>query len=594
MSGARPSGRSLAILLVVAALAVAVLYGRTLDHQLVWMDETEIGEAAIVLAPGAPWSSAFTRPLHASAQGVNPYYRPLQILVATAVHRVAGPTPRAYRVVLFAAAIGTAFAFGALALHLFASLPLAIAALGVAIAHPAMIESWVWISGLGEALAGFFTIASVACAALALDRGPRARLWTALAVAALALGLLSKEKAVVVPALVAALWLSQRLATDGVRGVFADRAASRRALLLVGALVAGVALYLVARPVLMGRGLVAASPIGGDRVTHLLSAVASWSASMGWLAAPLHSTTSDAVDVVRSFGDGRVLAGALLPLATLGLALVAALRGRPVAAFGLAWVWIAFLPTSNLFPQIHARAERYLFLSAFGYALVLVDVFRAIAARINPSAAIAAATAGALVVTLGFAQRTWVRSSAWQSTETLFRADLARDPGFREGRFHLANALVASGRFAEAEAELRALRAPAADERSGYVNAIGVERLTCATELGLGRPAQVSVLLDRLERERSPAAQDPGVRTCAAQALEAMGRTQEAASRYEQVVASLGGAEPPAGLSLALARTHAKLGHRTDARQWLDRARASGPRETAFDFQLMQVEKLLR
>ncbi|MCU0668028.1 MAG: hypothetical protein MUF70_01600 [Myxococcota bacterium] len=594
MNGARPSWRSLAILFAVATLAVAVLYGRTLDHQLVWMDETEIGEAAIVLAPGVPWSSAFTRPLHASAQGVNPYYRPLQILVATAVHRAAGPTPRVYRAVLFAAAIGTAFAFGALALHLFANLPLAIAAMAVAIAHPAMIESWVWISGLGEALAGFFTIASVACAALALDRGPRARLWTALSVAALALGLLSKEKAVVVPALVAALWLSQRLATDGVRGVFADRAASRRALLLVGALVAGVALYLVARPILMGRGLVAASPIGGDRVTHLLSAVASWSASMGWLAAPLHSTTSDAVDVVRSFGDGRVLAGALLPLATLGLALVAALRGRPVAAFGLAWVWIAFLPTSNLFPQIHARAERYLFLSAFGYALVLVDVFRAIAARIHPGAAVAAATAGALVVTLGFAQRTWVRSSAWQSTETLFRADLARDPGFREGRFHLANALVASGRFAEAEAELRALRAPAAGERSGYVNAIGVERLTCATELGLGRPAQVSALLDRLERERSPAAQDPGVRTCAAQALEAMGRTQEAASRYEQVVASLGGAEPPAGLSLALARTHAKLGHRTDARQWLDRARASGPRETAFDFQLMQVEKLLR
>lgn len=585
---------SLAILLGVAALTVVALYGRALDYQLAWMDETEIGEAAIVLAPGTPWSAAFTRPLHASAQGVNPYYRPLQILVATAVHRVAGPAPRYYRAVLFAAAIGTAFAFGVLALHLFASLPLAVAATLVAATHPAMIEAWVWISGLGEALAGFFTIASITCAALALERGPRTRLWALLSFAALALGLLSKEKTVVVPALVAALWLAQRVAAGGLRGVFSDRASTRGAAWIVGVQVALVVIYLVARPLLMGRGFIAAAPIGGDRVTHLLSALASWPGSMAWLAVPLHSTTSDGVAIVRSFGDWRTWAGALLPIATLLLAVVAALRGRPVAAFGLAWVWIAFLPTSNLFPQIHARAERYLFLSAFGYALVLVDVLRAIAARIHPRAAIAAATAGALVVALGFAQSTWARTPAWQSTEVLFRTDLARDPAHREGHFHLASALVASGRFAEAEAELRALRAPAATEHSGYVNAIGVEQLACATELGLGRPAQAVALLDRLVRERSAAAQDPGLRSCAAQALEALGRTREAEALYEQVVASLGSAEPPAAIALALARTQAKLGRRDEARHWLDRARATGPREPSFDFQLMQVEKQLR
>jgi tetratricopeptide (TPR) repeat protein len=364
--------------------------------------------------------------------------------------------------------------------------------------------------------------------------------------------------------------------------------------LLVGAQLALVAIYLVARPMLMGHGPVAASPIGGDRLTHLLSALASWPGSVAWLALPLHSTASDGAAIVRSFGDWRPWVGALLPVATLVLAIVAALRGRPVAAFGLAWVWIAFLPTSNLIPQIHARAERYLFLSAFGYALVLVDVLRAIATRINPGAAVAAATAGALVVALGFAQRTWVRTPAWQSTETLFRTDLAGDPSYREGRFHLANALVVSGRFAEAEAELRALHAPLTEERTGYVNAIGVEQLTCATELGLGRPAQAVALLDRFEREQSPIARDPGVRSCAAQAMEAMGRTQDAAALYEKVVSSLGGAEPPAVVSLALARTYAKLGRREEAGQWLVRARANGPRDPSFDFQLMQVEKLLR
>ena len=61
-----------------------------------WMDEAEIAEGEIVLGD-EPWVEAFRRPLHQTpdyAVGVNPYYRPFQILLATTVHRAAGPTPR--------------------------------------------------------------------------------------------------------------------------------------------------------------------------------------------------------------------------------------------------------------------------------------------------------------------------------------------------------------------------------------------------------------------------------------------------------------------------------------------------------------------
>jgi tetratricopeptide (TPR) repeat protein len=584
-------------LITAASLAlVALLYARALDYELVWMDETEIGEGAILIGPGESWASAFTRPLH-RGPGVNPYYRPLQILVATGIHQVGGPAPTPYRVALLGFAVATCVAFGMLAWWLFASLPLALLAVALAAAHPAMLESWVWISGLGEAMAAFFAIASVALGALALSRDGRARLvFAALSTLSLLLALFSKEKSVVTPLLLAAVWLAVAVRDATPRDVFANRAALRSVALLVGAQIAIVVLYVVAwRPLMLGQALAAASPIGGDRVTHLLSAVASWPASMLWLIAPLHSSASDTVEIVRSFGDAQVWLGLLLPIATAAAALLCALRGRPVAALGFVWIWLAFLPTANVFPQIHARAERYLFLSVFGAALVAVDLLDALGARIAKRAHVAVAVAIGALLALGLAQRTWLRTPAWRSTDALFRADVARDPAYREGRFHLARALAAAQRNGEAAAELATLRQqdPARSGRWGYVNDIGVRELACATDVALGRRAEVIASFRELERSAPGIAQDPGLRSCVASALEGVGQTQQAATLYRRVVDSLS-SEPPAALSLALARTEAKLGHRDEAKQWLDRARRDGPRTPAFDFQLRQVEKLLR
>ncbi len=596
MRSLRQRAVPLALIFAASLALVALLYARARNYELVWMDETEIGEGAILLAPGESWTAAFTRPLHRGA-GVNPYYRPLQIIVATAIHRVVGPAPTLYRVVLLAFAVATCTVFGALAWFLLDSLPLALLAVALAAAHPAMIESWVWISGLGEAMAACFALVSVALGVLALGRSGRSRLaWGALSTGLLVLALLSKEKAVVAPVLLAMTWLAGALRNATPREVLGDRSALRAVLVLVGAQVAIVVSYVIAwRPLMLGRALAAASPIGGDRVTHLLSAVAAWPESMLWLVAPLHSSASDTVAIVRSLGDAHVWLGLLLPLATLAAAVACTLRGRPVAALGLAWIWVAFLPTANLFPQIHAHAERYLFLSVFGAALVAVDLLNALASRVAPRRNVALAAAIGALFAFGLAQRTWVRTPEWRSTEVLFRADVARDPTYREGRFHLARAFVLQQRNGEAAAELAALHemGPERSGRWGYVNDVGVRELACAAEVGLGRRAEVIASFRALERNGSSAAEDPALRSCVAQALEGLGQTEQAAELYQRVVDSLGG-DPPAEIALALARTQAQLGRRVEAQQWLERARRDGPRTPAFDFQLRQVEKRLR
>jgi hypothetical protein len=591
---------ALALLVALSLGAIAALYARTLDYRLVWMDEHEIGEREIVLAPGEPWSAAFTRPLHRSEAGVagaNPYYRPLQILLVTAIHRVAGPLPRAYRLVSLALAVATCTAFGALALLLFGRSDLALLAAALAAVHPAGLESWVWISGIGEALSALFTIASVGFGLLcALQLGRRSLAFAALSAGAFVLALLAKEKGIAAPALLAAALVALRLARGAPPPAFSDAGPLRRGALLVALEGALALLYvLVWRPAMLGSGLLAAPLIGGSRATHLLSALASWPSALIWLAAPLHSSTSDAVRVVASAAD---------PLAWLGLALAAGslaacawlLRiGRPVAALGLAWIWIAYVPSANLFPQIHPRAERYLFLSVFGAALLAVDLADLAFARAAPRWRRAGPVVLVGLFALALAQRSWARTPDWRSTRALFEVDVARDPDFREGRFHLASALYAEQRYALADEQIRELlRAESAPRASwDYLNEVGLRQLACANDLALHREADVVRDAEELARAHPALASTPGLRACLAQAQEALGRNEDARATYESVAAALPG-DPPPAVALAMARVYAKLGRRDDAQRWLATARRDGPREPSFDFQLRQVERLLR
>ena len=587
----------LALVLLVSTAAIAVLYARALGYGLAWMDEREIGQGEIVLGADEPWTDAFTRPLHRSEPGIaaaNPYYRPLQILLVTAIHRVAGPQPPAYRVVSLALAVATCFAFGALALGLFGRLDLALLATALAALHPVGIESWVWISGIAEALSALFTIASVGLgllAATAATRG-RALVLGALSVVALALALLAKEKGVAAPALLAVALAALRLGRPEALGA----EALRRGVRLVAIEVALLAAYVfVWRPAMLGRGLVPAPPIGGSRATHILSALASWPADLAWLVLPLRSSTSDAVRVVHSVADPAVWLGAALALGSLA-AFAALLRiGRPVGALGLAWLWIAFLPSANLFPQIHARAERYLFLSVFGAALLAVDLADLAFARWAPRWRRIGPVAVLGLCALLLAERTWVRTPDWRSTRALFEVDVARDPDFREGRFHLAHALFDAQRYADADLELRELLRP--DASTGptwsYVNEVGVRQLACANDLALHREAQVERDAEELARVDPVLAAVPGLRACLAQAEEALGRPAQALAIYEGVAAQLPG-DPPATMSLAMARLYAATGRRDEAQRWLETARRDGPREPGFDFQLRMVEKALR
>lgn len=604
-----PQRRSFVWLLPVLLppLLFALLYARTLDYPFVWTDEDAVGGAGSLLRPAGETLDAFREPLHRielrGAAARQEYYRPLPVVLLSLVGQHLGADPRAFRVLTLAAGALCLAAFGLLALRLLGRPGPALFAALFAALHPVAIEVGVWIAAVPASICAACVIAALALAhagarasadaAGAGGSGGRGRpAWLAAAsLAALALGLLSKERAAVEPALLVALLVSLRL-----------RARPVWLAALVAAHGALVALYLFGlRPAILGSVTAGLPPLGGSPTTQLLSALAAWPGQLAWLFLPLHSSTSDAVRVVTRASDPFVwLGGALLLASLVGWLLLWRAR-RGVAALGLAWIWIAYLPTSGLVPMLHASGERYLYLSSFGAALLLAGLLPAGAAR-APAAtpasgargrALAGGAAVALLLLLG--QRTHARLPDWSSTRTLFETDVARDPRFREAYFLLGADRFAAGDFAGAERWLSPLLG--GDARfagsASYLNWLALCELVCGNELAQG-DAEGALRLESWIGANLPAAlEDPTLRLCLARARDAVGRTQEALALYVALARELGASAPPA-LPLWIAQGYARLGQVRVARAWLEQARHAAGADAALQDEIRALDAHLR
>lgn len=552
--------------MLLPALLFAALHLRTLDYGFVWVDEAEIVAGSILRPPGHILA-AFAEPLH-RPQGFGtetfsqPYYRPFQVVTASALDAAFGRTPRTFRALSLALGALTASLFGWLALTLLGDARAALFAGALFAVHPALLEIYVWIAGLSAAWMGFFVIASLLAgvwAARVAERAAAAGL-VALSLAALALGLLSKENAAVVPALQLVLAFATGLATRPVT------------LALVAAQASLVALHLgMLRPAVLGTAGTGAEPIGGSLVAQWQTSLAQWPTQLLWLFAPLHSSTSDAVRVVTRWSDPATLAGVALALGSAVLCGVWLRRGHTVAAAALAWLWLAFLPTSGLAPLLHARAERNLFLPLFGAALLQAAALRALLRTRVPRAAVAA---GAALLVLFLAERHVVRAPDWRSTRTLFERDVAADPRHREGRVNLIVAALASGDTAGAKrhVDVLASQRPDAEGWHSYLLEPNLRELVCVVNAQAGDDADTLRRYPPAPRTPSEVWLAAGFHACYAGALERRGRCEDALPIYAALYRGSG----PAGVDFArgAARCAARLGRDDETRAWQARVAA--------------------
>jgi tetratricopeptide (TPR) repeat protein len=190
-----------------------------------------------------------------------------------------------------------------------------------------------------------------------------------------------------------------------------------------------------------------------------------------------------------SIGDGRGLLGAglaaLLVLVAVTVLFVRLRRRLPQLLVGWLWTLGMLVPVIGIV-QVgeQAWADRYAYLPLVGIQIGIVFALAALAPRLRPALAIAAA-----VVVIVLAGRTSIEAGYWKDSRTLFeralavteanwvahnnlglvlleqrelapaeqhfRAACAAHPRFPEARFNLGLTLQAAGRVAEAEGAWR-------------------------------------------------------------------------------------------------------------------------------------------
>ena len=225
--------------------------------------------------------------------------------------------------------------------------------------HPVHVEAVANVIGLAELMAAAGVCLAVYAAVVRQD--------VLLSGAALVLGLLSKENAVVAPALIGWAWIVG----------LPSRPTSRRMLAFAASWVVIAGAYLAVRSVVLHpyARLHAIAPVflGESALAGRLTAVAALGDVLRLLLVPLTLRVDYSPaerTIVRSLLDGRFLIGLACLAVWAGLLVMAWRRQRRLEAYGLGWIAIAFLPVSNLlFSSGVLLAERTLYLPSVGLAL---------------------------------------------------------------------------------------------------------------------------------------------------------------------------------------------------------------------------------
>lgn len=423
-------GRKAAPALVLAGIALAV-YANTLGHRFAYDDFW------LVVNNNEIRSLKNVPAFFASGHLQNRIYRPLLMASLALDYAVAGLRPWFYHAenILLHAAVAVLlyFLFRRIAgagrgarpsdlapsadAHL-AGRRIAFFAAALFAVLPVHTEVVANVTSRSELLAALFGVLAL----LLLER-------PALAGALLFLGLLAKESAVAIPALAPLLWWRAR-----------DRPSPKRMAVMLGALGAAVAAWLLLRYSVHGRiGFPAYQLyeldnrlVVVDWATRLRTALMILGQNLALCFVPYHLSADYShpqIELVTRWTEVRFWLWTALPILA-GIAAWAARRRHPNFARGLAWFLLAVLPVSNLLVLIGAiRAERVLYLPSIGACLMAAEALWLLLTR-RGRWAIALITLLLLAYGLAAARR----NAVWHDQATLLTATVADAP--RSARAH--------------------------------------------------------------------------------------------------------------------------------------------------------------
>ena len=383
---------------LIFALALGI-YSSALSGQFIWDDETLVRDNQYLTS----WShlpEIFTKDINSGADAVCGFYRPLQILSYRFDYLLWKLEPVGYHltnILLHALAAWLFF----LLIESVVGVPAALFSSLLFLAHPVQTEAVTYISGRADLLTAVFIFS-----ALLLDRK---RPWNLIAYA---LALLSKESALVFPAL---LWAWRRF-------VLKEQSGFRE--LLPHLLITLV--YLGLRSTVLVPWAI--PPEGGtliQRLPGILAAIFGYFRALFWPWSGLHMEYG-----LRFFhwSDPAVLKGlAVFTGLTIGTR-IAAKKSRGLF-FGLVWFWIAWIPISGIFPLFAYMAEHWLYLPSPGLFLMAGVGFSKLKAKRT-------VILGSVTIAL-LSATTYLQNFYWSDPVSFSRATLKYVPGSYRAEYTL-------------------------------------------------------------------------------------------------------------------------------------------------------------
>jgi len=346
----------------------------------------------------------------------------------------------------------------ALGLAIFEQIPAAVL-LGVVWGlHPVLTESITNIVGRSDMLAAFGVLAALLCHRKALDAtGIRKAGWWAAIGLAVAIGMFSKESAIVVVAVFAIYDFTFGRAALCLT-LWRARIPSYAAAAIPCLVYLFVRLQVLASASYLATPFVENPLLGAGFWTARITAIKVIGRYFGLLVWPARLSWDYAYNEVPLFGwrlsngeDFQAIA-ALLGCTVATVVAIRSWRGRMPVFFAIVFFFATLSPTSNLLIPIGAiMAERFLYLPSVGFAVALVWTvawaWEALRRRLPADQPAYRYVAGAAlsILLIGFAARTYDRNGDWLDQQRFWLSGAAAAPGsYKANMAAAANTFIAT------------------------------------------------------------------------------------------------------------------------------------------------------
>jgi len=377
-------GRNLIFLLfIVAGFA---LYANTFNNKMFWDDEDVILKNQFI----QDWQYVpkyFSDNLIAGSGLISNYWRPALLSIFSLEWHLWGNWPAGYHFVNMAFHIADATLLFLVLSYLFKNRWLAIFTALIFLVHPLQTEAVTYVSGLSDPLATFLMLAGLLFyLKFRLSKKPALEShWYFLTLLIYILALMTKETAVILPALIFIcdfFWLGQ----EPEQLAFAEKLKKTAKAVWPFFVIAG--LYILARGTILNFqntfNLYDEQNIfTSNFYIRLLTFFRIMMIYLGLLFWPFNLHMERSVTIATSLHSWPVIFGGVIFLSLLILALTQFKRW-PVLSFGILWFFIGIAPNSNLVIPINGLLfEHWLYLPMIGIFMAVIWLGISAARRFN-------------------------------------------------------------------------------------------------------------------------------------------------------------------------------------------------------------------